>query len=605
MVPDLVDALRDPSPAVRLRALSALERIGVKAPGVLPGVARCLRDESQPVRELALKVLRTAPLGDCAVLAALDEVMRDAPDTVRKELIPYVLETGPSARPVLKSALYSRDIKFRIEVAGDLKRADSRDLGFLSPLVVEALRSRDRSVRGQAIGLVVPALDMKAITPALRECLRDPDPQIRDGALHRLLELNHRDPVLTQFVEGGFRRHDHSWVMWTIRMNSYLRAKFFALILKGLTDKNAEMRADSARTLGEVGPIGLTAAPALIWLLYDRAPSVRLAAAEALGRLGPLAFIAVPALRGMIAADGKKPARWLRFESIRTLGTFGPAARSALPDLLRAAKDPSDPDRAWLLESLGKIAPRCEEVVVLAREGLRDDSPGVRSNAVAALGFMGKAALPDLLRAAKDEDPGVRQAALRALVRAHKESRLVLSALREGLRDHLASVQVLALEMIGLVGERARDTLPDILNAMEHGSATVHWAAVRTLGRIGADPEHIVPVLEKSLKDVDGQLRLGAALSLLRIQRHQAEAVQTIYEVYREGAENFNPQRQFVEIAEVIGTNPKHNRSYLLALYAREPLETREQLLMFLDRIDPQSVRQIEADKTTASSQAP
>src|SRR4051812_48425589 len=67
-------------------------------------------------------------------------------------------------------------------------------------------------------------------------------------------------------------------------------------LVKDLTDKDADVRADAAEELGKKGPAAKKAVPDLITALKDEDEDVRDAAADALGRIGADAKAAIPAL---------------------------------------------------------------------------------------------------------------------------------------------------------------------------------------------------------------------------------------------------------------------------------------------------------------------
>lgn len=110
----------------------------------------------------------------------------------------------------------------------------------------------------------------EAFTP-LRDALGSDDPIVRRESLRSLGKLRERAPLDPRAV--------------------------VPLLLDGLVDDDAGVRAVAATYLGIIHEEGDTVVPALIETLKDENAEVRTAAASALGSFGPGAEKAIPALR--------------------------------------------------------------------------------------------------------------------------------------------------------------------------------------------------------------------------------------------------------------------------------------------------------------------
>jgi hypothetical protein len=107
-----------------------------------------------------------------------------------------------------------------------------------------------------------------------------------------------------------------------------------------LTDDEDMVRRDAASALGEIGTPAADAVPDLVRLVgEDTDDGVRRAAAEALGRLGatPQAAEAVAGLVAMLWSDNGEA----RANAAQALGALGAVARPAVPELVRALRDPA------------------------------------------------------------------------------------------------------------------------------------------------------------------------------------------------------------------------------------------------------------------------
>lgn len=102
-------------------------------------------------------------------------------------------------------------------------------------------------------------------------------------------------------------------------------------------DEDLEMCRYCIWALGRIGPAARGAAPVLINAVEDN-PRADLVpeACEALGRIGEMPEKAVPLLTRVLRRGGRKS----RYYAAKGLGHFGPAARSALPALRDAMKEP-------------------------------------------------------------------------------------------------------------------------------------------------------------------------------------------------------------------------------------------------------------------------
>ena len=132
-----------------------------------------------------------------------------------------------------------------------------------------------------------------------------------------------------------------------------------------LTNRACVNRFAVAEALGEIGDLGdYTHRVVLVMLdyLHDEDIALARASADALGRLKVEPEIVIPAL-----VNGLKNPN-LMYVCIRSLGRFGPAARSSVDALQHALAEPNQTFRNEIVESLRDIAP---EVVPAVQPGLQ------------------------------------------------------------------------------------------------------------------------------------------------------------------------------------------------------------------------------------------
>jgi len=237
-----------------------------------------------------------------------------------------------------------------------------------------------------------------------------------------------------------------------------------AALTQALKDKDPEPRYAAVLALGSIGAEGTGAVEGLAQALSDENWFVRFTAAQALQKLGPRAKAAAPALvRALQPVDSVKDfrpvrcgaamvalakidpqakalegaialvvARLLGYEGdgsdgaravgAEMLGDCGPAARSAVPALVKRLKDEEGDARVKAAEALIKIAPETNSGAALAGllQDLKDPDLLVRILACEALGRLGPRVNPAaaaLSAAIEDPEQEVRQAAREALKR--------------------------------------------------------------------------------------------------------------------------------------------------------------------------------------------
>lgn len=159
--------------------------------------------------------------------------------------------------------------------------------------------------------------------------------------------------------------------------------------------------------------------------------------------------------------------------------------RAAAPALASALDDPDALVRREAAFSLGWV--RDEATVQLLLDKLRDGNYRVRKAAVEALNWFGVTALPRLLAALRDPDPGVRRLAVEALGSIHHPD--VLPALYDALQDPFVEVRSAAVEVLGATHNP--DVAPYLIDALHdvevshHGRKRICDLAAEALQALG------------------------------------------------------------------------------------------------------------------------
>jgi HEAT repeat protein len=325
---------------VRAKAATALGRIGAEAKAAVPALVDALKEERNDIGGQAAEALgRFGP----DAKEAMPALLRRWPGYVPAEAVWRIDGQLQMVVPAILQALELPNVDVQEEGKKLLTAIGPRAV----PAITKALTSGSTNQRckfAQALGRLGPDLSFAA--PALLEAMKDKEDYVRRDAVEALKKI---------VPEGN-------------------QATISALI-QALKDKEAMVRSEAAAALGRIGPQAQRAVPALTLALKDKDELVRDEAAQALGFVGPAAKPALAALVEVIeeakgkarltaicavakidgehpggmptliaALDDKKIEPEVRKLALNALIQIGPAARSAVPALIRVLKEPDTPD---------------------------------------------------------------------------------------------------------------------------------------------------------------------------------------------------------------------------------------------------------------------
>ena len=300
---------------------------------------------------------------------------------------------------------------------------------------------------------------------ALTAALKDTDAEVRETAMHALVQL--RDPSI------------------------------FEPLMQALKDPSADIREQAARGLGELKDARATAP--LTTALKDQDADVREAAVFALGQLRAKDSAAAITL----ALQDQNPS--VREQAAFALGQL--QAAQAVDPLILALKDTNASVREQAAFALSQIRDR--RAVAALTAALADTSENVREQAVFALGQLrDPVAVDALINALRDSKAGIRGQAAFALGQIRDAK--AVDALIGALKDADAEVRGQAVFALGQL--RDRRAVDALIAAIKDTDAEVRGQTAFALGQI-RDPRAI-DALTVALKDANSEVRQQAAFAL-------------------------------------------------------------------------------------------
>ncbi len=266
----------------------------------------------------------------------------------------------------------------------------------------------------------------------------------------------------------------------------------------GLRSREPLCRLWAVRALVCLGPDAEAAVPALIKVLEDPDPSIRSYAAEALGGIGPPAIDAVPALIKVVQGREKSeihiahnyPGYELyqaRSLSVQALGSIDPDAAVILPTLERALGDRDYLVRWAAARTAGRLGPRARKLTPAIGK-LRDNSHAwVQVTAIRAHARITGGADSKAIACLRQ---GLRQGAgggwLDAVRENGLEAQMVPELIEALSRNGDSEERSKIIGMLGSVGPRARQAIPELEKALASNDALASPAAKAALAKIRA-----------------------------------------------------------------------------------------------------------------------
>ncbi|MFJ2265198.1 PBS lyase [Streptomyces sp. NPDC087849] len=427
------------APGLRLAALAQLARC---APDALPGdVVRVVTGLLRQLRSAPPRRSGASPAGEAQAGRTEPVAAADAPNESAGTGEPPADERAAQATRMGQlralseedvpgpGAPWTADLLRTLHVGLDDRVAER------TALLADQLRSPDRRQRIDALrmssGLIrVWRGSYEELVRLVGEQLATPEPRLAGAAAHVLEELFGLAAPAADALAARVAADPDAWVRdWPsgpAGLGSAVKA------LARLGDARAVPALAAALERPEVphdmgfaiGCLGTAAAP-LAAVLRRRLGEVRLDEA-AYDRAGPLltglaalrADEAMPEVLRVLRGAPEHRGQWLRTAALRALGSFGPAAHSAVPELRTLLRRPGSTSATEVAEALWAVAGDADAVLPVLIDGLQAERVHERRSAVNALGRLGTRAAvtaPRLRGLLRHEDPLLRVDAAVAL----------------------------------------------------------------------------------------------------------------------------------------------------------------------------------------------
>ena len=181
---------------------------------------------------------------------------------------------------------------------------------------------------------------------------------------------------------------------------------------------------------------------------------------------------------------------------------FEPKLAARLMEMFR---DSPAADFARASTGLARMGPK--GTALLLEHALSEEDAVGRIQAMQSLGYASPEGLrPHLQRLSEviadpEAMPGLRAAAIYALVAMRGDCVECLPAIREALRDESYEYVSTAIGVLTLMGDKAAPAVPDLLRFLAIDDPKVGDPTARLLGTIGARADLVVPALDRMVRD--------------------------------------------------------------------------------------------------------
>ncbi len=546
VLPDLLRVTEEKNSEVRLGAIRAFSGLDFKGPEAVATLVKLLSHPDPEVRAEAAGTLgRMGPAAKDAVPALTDLVEKgDLQTSLSRGYVLWKVAPPHGGRPEeLLKALASPQAEERWKAAWGLGRVGQLPAEAVASLI-KALDDDDPRVRRfAAITLAHEASSRDTVLPALKARLHDGDGAVRAAMLAAALTLYGSYDDLDPAVLAEALKDPEADVR---RVAAAPPGTFFGLgegrIRFAQRNFGGGFIMDK-ETLDEMAQaedaLEKKFVAALAPALKDSDAGVRRYAAESLGSFGPLAQEAVPDLVLLLKDD---PDPKVRSRAAFTLGEIGIGAKASVPEIVAAIKD-QDSEDSYLGASISRRCSARMSCRCLPRWHTRPPAALRRTGrGCDALGPVTDEVVQDLIGRLKSDSLNTRVDTAYLLSEmcggsrfptprkepSEKAERLkaVIPALRENLKSHCGRVRTAAANALRVIGDEPGPSVEALIEVLRDCRGYWRDGACTVLEDFGAAGHPAEKALLNVLKtDKDRSVLIGACVAMKYIKPTSPDTV--------------------------------------------------------------------------------
>ena len=530
LIKALIKALKDKDFLICEHVAKALGKIGPEAKEAVPILIKTLKDKDdwkkEEVRYSAAEALGKIGPEAKAAVSALTDALKDKDSEVREYAAEALAFIDPNARAdvleLIKAMRYTKDIYDRKKIARTLGTIGP-EAKIAIPILIETLKNNGNKDAAETLGKFGPAA--KAAVPTLIKALKSGHFDVRQSATVALekigTEAKAAVPVLIESLKYTYISENAAKALKAIGPATKTEISSLIKILK---DENEIVSSHAFKMLVKIGK------PAVSELIEDLKNDNDREDSHTFKILVEIGKPAVLELSKTLQGEGWKE---VHSNVIRILEKIGPAAKPAVPALIKTLKDKKWNIRKNSAKALGAIGSNAKSAVSELVGILKDEVVSVRYNAAFALVAIGikiNSVASVLTEALKDKDKYVRTKATKALSDIGQVAKAAIPELVETLKDKEEMVQIAAAETLEKIGVIPQNTVtPDmvltLITALYHKNERINSYATMVLEKIDVIPLDVMPDLINALQTKEQRIRSTVAKVLKNMGTEAREAI--------------------------------------------------------------------------------
>lgn len=398
------------------------------------------------------------------------------------------------------------------------------DVGETEADWIAHLKDQEPQVRWSAVRAMIDARDgSPAAITALLSALSDPDVEVGWEAEKALAALGPASEQALLNVKWTYEDGVGARAARALSTIPHKSPETIGTLLGRLADPNPWIRSLAALAVKGVGAEAKRVVPSLVRGLTDDDPSVRMSCRNSLRDM--IAEARAPLVEALAS-----PRALLRVGAVDALALVArddPHIREAVSRML---DDPDPSVREAATYGLGAKAIPAQKLASL----LDDRAEDVRQAALRVLQDMGaeaEPAFPRLLQLLSDPSREVRMGAIAVIGSIGRNTAPAVPRLIELVAEGDDEEQAHAAWALGGIGPPASSAVPALLARLNDRDDEVRASCARALGEIGS--EAAIPDLVDCIEEADDECAMNAAISLGKIARTHAEALEPILGLLR------------------------------------------------------------------------